>query len=458
MLIRFQGPMGTYKAFPAATIINSWALIEEGKKPQISPGEFAGKIVLIGGSAPGIKDLRPSLFNPDCPGVEIHAAALDTLIQGDFMRPSSGFVLYALGLIFAIITGIATSVQRKIWRIVLFFLICLALPAASSILAFLSGYWLEFVAPELAVVFSFIGASLINYSVEGKQRRFIKNIFRFYLSPDVIERMLKNPGLLKLGGEKREVSSFFSDVAGFTSISEGLSPEELVNLLNSYLSEMTNIILSSGGTLDKYEGDAIIAFWNAPLDQPDHALRACRAAMHCQRRLEEVRSDFQSRFGHEIRMRIGVNSGPAVVGNMGSAKRFDYTAMGDTINLASRLEGACKQYGVPILIGELTYEKVKDEIFCREVDLIRVIGKKKPVRVFEAIAERSELSPAEEERIKSFHSGLEAYRHQDWAKALSVFQSLPDDRLVQTYITRISNFQSSSPPESWDGVYELKHK
>lgn len=458
MILRFHGPTGTYETYSAAAIINSYAQIAEGLTPQIPPEEFAGKTVFVGASAPGLYDLRPSPLSAVCPGVEIMSTALDNILHEDFIRQSPKVVvlLFVFGL--ALLTGLGTTWLQKLWQIGLVAIICLSLPVAAVTIAFLKGYWLECVAPEFSVLLSFIGASLLNYQFEGKRRRFIKNVFRHYLSPHVIEQIIENPDLLRLGGEKREITSFFSDVTGFTTISESLQPEDLVTLLNEYLSEMTETILSSGGTLDKYEGDAIIAFWNAPLDQPDHALRACRAALECQRRLEELRPHFQEHYGHELQMRIGVNTGQAVVGNMGSRERFDYTAMGDTVNLASRLEGACKQYRVPILIGEETFEKVKDLLVAKEVDLIRVVGRRRPVRIFQVLAEKGELSYSELERIEPFEQALKIYREGDWEKALSLFQKMENDMLAQIYVARCQRLIESGSKEEWTGVFELKEK
>lgn len=458
MIIRYHGPAGTYETYSAAAIINSWAQMDEGKTPQIDPKEFAGKIVLLGTNAPGLLDLRPTPFSPICSGTEIQAAALDNLLHKDFIRITPLAVLFLYLLVLALLTAVGISFSMKIWKIAIFFALLLALPAAASALAFRGGYWLDFAVPEAAVLASFIGAALLNYSHEGRQRRFIKNVFRHYLSPDVIERILQNPSMLDLGGERREISAFFSDVAGFTSISEKLSPEELVELLNAYLSEMTDIILSLGGTLDKYEGDAMIAFWNAPLDQPDHALRACRAALRCQKRLAELRPEFKRRFGSEVFARIGVHSGPAVVGNMGSEKRFDYTAMGDTMNLASRLEGACKQYKVATLIGEPTRDMVKAAIVTREIDMIRVVGKKTPVRVFEPVGEREETASGEIEKAALFERGLEAYRNRDWDGAVETFRKLGEDVPAGIYVRRCLAFKQSPPPPDWDGVFELGEK
>jgi adenylate cyclase len=458
MIIKYHGPTGTYKSYSAAAIINSYAQLQEGMSPQIPPEAFKGKIVFIGGSAPGILDLRPTPFSPVCPGVEILATALDNLLNKDFIRIPSPLILFFFIALLSLVTAIGSSIIKKIWMTIPFIVFCLGLLVGAAMLAFGWGYWLEFVAPCFAVLLSFTTAMVLNYSFEGRQKRFIKTVFRHYLSPDVIERVLDDPSLLRLGGEKRTITSFFSDVAGFTSISESLSPEELVHLLNDFLSEMTDIILSSGGTLDKYEGDAIIAFWNAPLDQPDHAIRACLAALDCQKRLEELRPEFIKKSGHELFMRIGLNSGPAVVGNMGSHSRFDYTAMGDTINMASRLEGACKQYSIPILIGDNTYQMAKDAVSAREVDLIRVVGKSKPERVYQILEEKSQASPDLEEMIETFHRALDLYRNKKWDDAMNLFNSIKDDKLSAVYIARVQQLKLKPPPDDWDCVYDLKSK
>jgi adenylate cyclase len=458
MIIRYHGPPGTYKRYSIASIVNSWALMEEGQKPQVLPSEFAGKTVFIGSNAPGLLDNRPTPLSGVSPGVEIHATVLDNILRKDFLRLTPGAVFLCFLLLVSLATAIGASFLQKIWQLVVLFVVLLAVPCVAVWLAFRAGQWLAFVVPEFAVVSGFIAAGLLNYSVEGKQRRFIKTVFKHYLSPDVIERVIENPALLRLGGEKREVSSFFSDVAGFTTISEALNPEELVDLLNEYLSEMTEIILSSGGTLDKYEGDAIIAFWNAPLEQPDHALRACRAALRCQSRLAELQPRFLEKYGRAIAMRIGLNSGPAVVGNMGSSRRFDYTAMGDTINLAARLEGACKQYGIHILIGEETYRHVRSEVRGREVDVIRVVGKTKPVAVYEIREGDGKAKADEAANWTLYAEAREAYKNREWDKAAELFGRLEDDPVSSLYRQRCLNLKQSPPPPEWDGSFTLKAK
>lgn len=458
MVIRYYGPTGTYQSYSVAAIINSFAQMEEGREPQVSPEFFKDKIILVGASAPGLLDLRPTPISAVCPGAEIQATVIDNLLKGDFIHLLSPVVVLLLIAFLALFVGIFTSLMTKVWKIIVASVFFFALPAILSVISLLNGYWLDFVGPEFAVLLSFIAANILNYGFEGRERRFIKNVFRHYLSPDVIERIIEDPSLLQLGGKRRDITSFFSDLAGFTSISEALSPEDLVRLLNAYLSEMTEIILDSGGTLDKYEGDAIIAFWNAPLDHDDHATRACLAALRCQQRLDELRPEFQDQYGHSLHMRIGVNSGPAVVGNMGSHRRFDYTAMGDTINLAARLEGAGKQYRVSILIGENTYNLAKESVIAREVDVIRVMGKEKPVKVYELIGERGHVTEEQFERIKTFHDALKLYRDQKWDEALHLFQRYEDDTLAEVYVDRTKRLKENPPAADWTGIFDLTKK
>ncbi len=458
MIIRYHGPSGVYTRYSAAGVIDSYARAQAGGTPQIPPESFENKIVLVGANAPGILDLRPTPFSPVFPGVEIQAAALDNLLNEDAVKraPFLLSALFMLLLSFGISVGAA--LLSRLWTLGALVLTGLLIPAGAAVWAFFSGMWLDFTAPLFAAALAFTMAVFINYRVEGRQKKFIRQVFNHYLSGHVIERIMADPGLLKLGGEQREVSSFFSDVAGFTSISEGLSPEELVRMLNRYLSEMSDIILASGGTLDKYEGDAIIAFWNAPLDQPDHALLACRSALACQKRLEELRPEFAETFGHNITARIGINSGPAVVGNMGSQTRFDYTAMGDTINLASRLEGACKAYGISTLIGEKTQTQVKEKILTREIDIIKVVGKSRPIRVYELIGIRNEVNVRTKREMELFEEALDFYRNRKWTQAEDAFQALPNDAAAVLYLQRVQRLKRNPPPDDWDGVFELKAK
>lgn len=458
MVLRFFGPSGTYKNYSMASLISSWVQIENGEPPQVQPEEFIDKIVFLATNAPGLLDLRPTPISSVTPGVEIQATALDNLLQGKAIGFPPKFFSSILILFFGLISGLAVSYISRISWMALWLIFSLFGPWLIGALAFQQGFWLEIVPPELSTLIAFILAALLNYSFEGRERRFIKNVFRHYLSPHIIDRIIANPSLLRLGGEEREISSFFSDVAGFSRVAEKLSPGELVRWLNEYLSVMTDVILEEGGTLDKYEGDAIIAFWNAPMDQPDHALRACRAALRCQQELLRLNPELQKIGGHPVRMRIGINSGRAVVGNMGSKKRFDYTAMGDTVNLASRLEGAGKFYGVSILISESTFHQAGDQLIVRPVDVVRVVGKTQPVRIYELLALKPDFPLEKIEWLQIFNEAWRSYQNRDFVQALKLFSSLPEDDLIRLYLRRCQEFLTSPPPSDWDGVFVLKEK
>jgi adenylate cyclase len=458
MIIRFWGPAKTYRDYAAAAVINSYAQIQDGRTPQIPAGEFAGKIVLVGLNAVGLLDIKASPLSGVIPGVEIQAAALDTILSRRMIRVPDRGPTWIYIAVLGLLAGLVVSVLRKTAANTAAFAGFFLLPAVGAVAAFRAGFWLDFVAPEAAVLFALIGASLLNYSVEGREKRFLKGAFHHYLSPAVIDRILEDPGRLRLGGEQREITSFFSDVAGFTSISESLGPTELVALLNEYLTEMTDLILDSGGTLDKYEGDAIIAFWNAPIDEPDHALRACRTALACQARLAAIGPELERKFGRTLRMRIGLNTGSAVIGNMGSARRFDYTAIGDTINLAARLESAGKQYGVNLLAGEATIEKAGAAFIAREVDRIRVVGKSKPVRIFELIGETGCVSEPTLRRLDAYNRGWTLFRARSFAEAGNVFSGIEDDPVSALHAGRCRAFAAAPPPDDWDFVFDLKTK
>lgn len=456
--LRFFGGTGTYTAYSAAGVINSYAQTLEGRKPQVPPGEFSGKTVLIGLSAVGLHDIKASPLSGVVPGVEIHAAAVDSIVNGHAFRFPGRPAAWIYIALLALAAGIVLSALKKTAAQTAAVVVFLLLPAALSAGAFSARYWLDFAAPEAAVLFTLVGAAVLNYAVEGRERRFLKGVFHHYLSPAVIDRILEDPGRLKLGGEEREITSFFSDIAGFTTISEALGPAGLVALLNEYLTEMTDLILDSGGTLDKYEGDAMIAFWNAPLDLPDHALRAARTALACQARLAEIGPDLEKKFGRRISARIGLNTGPAIVGNMGSARRFDYTAIGDTINLAARLESAGKQYGLNLLAGEATVIKAGDALVVREIDLVRVVGKTKPVRIYELVGEAGRVSGETLERLDRFARGLALFRGRSFSDAEFEFAGLDGDPVAALYAERSRRLAVTPLPEDWDFVTSLQSK
>lgn len=454
-ILRFRGPSGVYETFSAAAVIQSELRLREGKPPAIEdPSSFKDSYVFFGFSAPGLFDLRPTPISHVYPGVAIYATMLDNLLSDDFLRKPPDSLVILCALLSALLGGIAVVRCTKVWHSTLYFALLLPTPGVLGFAAYELGYWWPVVLSETALALALVAAVVLNYATEGRQKAFIKKAFKYYLSPAVIERILEDPSQLKLGGERRELTILFSDLQGFSSISERLDPQALTSLLNDYLSDMTEIILDEGGTLDKYEGDAIIAFWNAPVAQSDHAVRACRAAIRCQRKLRERRDEFLRRTGALMHARIGINTGEVVVGNMGSRNRFDYTVLGDAANLASRLEGANKAFGTPIMIAETTFLQTKGELVCREIGLLRVVGRKTPVRVYEPTGLSSETDGTEWDEL---HRGLTMCYEGKWAEALGIFEGLPNDPVARIYSERCRTL-AGDPTLSWDGVWSLTEK
>ncbi len=456
-ILRFRGPSGTHRAFSAAAVIQSELRLQAGEEPVIKdPEAFRDCHVIFGFSAPGLFDLRPAPVGGVFSGPEIQATALDNLLGGDFLSEATVPVTVALTFLLALVGAIPMIFSRSAGRSVLFFTLILPLPAALSLAAYARGLGIPLVVLEAAVFLSLLGALVVNYATEGKQKRFIKNAFRQYLSPKVIEQLIAHPESLKLGGERRTLSIFFSDLQGFTSIAEGLDPEELTSLLNEYLSAMTDIIQEEEGTVDKYVGDAIIAFWNAPLEQPDHAERAARSAIRCQARLSELRPAFRKKIGRDLAMRIGLNTGTAIVGNMGSHSRFDYTVLGDAVNLASRLEGINKQFGTWVLASEALRSAVGDVFAAREISRVAVVGRREAVRVFE-LSPREESAPRADAH-RAFAAGLEDFYAGRFSEAIGKFQPIAEiDPAAAAYLRKCRAL-SEHPPEGWEGVWTATEK
>jgi adenylate cyclase len=330
--------------------------------------------------------------------------------------------------------------------------------------------WTSFIYVVYVTAAVWGAVTLFRFLVSDRDQRFIKSAFKQYLSPEVIEHLTEHPEWLKLGGERREMTAMFSDVAKFSTISEKLEPEELVKLLNLYLTDMSNIIMRFGGTVDKYEGDAIVAFFGAPVHYEDHASRAALVAIEMQKSLVANREKWKAEFGDkwqrfklpELLMRVGINSGPIVVGNMGSENHFNYTIMGNSVNLASRLEGANKNWGTFNCCSEMSWEGCKEAIEGRELDLIRVIGIAKPVRVYEMVARKGELPEDQFKAFRIFEKGLTLYREQKWDDAIkhfaAVMKVIPGDPPSKVFTARCIEFKENPPGADWDGVFVASEK
>lgn len=457
-ILNFRGPSGTHKAYNAASVIQSELRLRNGEKPSIDNlEEFKDTYVLFGFSAPGLFDLRPTPVSGVYPGVEISATMLDNMLVNDFIKPVSAVPVIALILLIALLAGVATSWASGISRSIMVYAFFICVPVILSFIAYKYGFWLPLVVQEAGVVVTLFSAGLIYYTTEGRQKMFIKNAFKQYLSPAVIEQIIMHPERLKLGGERRMLSIFFSDLEGFTGISEGLDPEALTNLLNVYLSAMTDIIHEEGGTVDKYEGDAIIAFWNAPLEQADHAVRCVTAALRCQDRLAQMRPDFRKKLGKDLNMRIGINTGLAVVGNMGSHSRFDYTMIGDAVNLAARLEGINKQFGTYTMISQTSMEQMAGAFPVREVSRVAVVGRSEPVVVYEPYLPGT-IDESKQAALDRFAEALDLFYKGDFKGAQAIFSDLAgEDAVSRAYVNKCSEL-IKNPPSEWQGVWVITTK
>ena len=462
LLLKFRGPSRSFKRFSAANVIQSEVRLQHGKAPFYQPEDFAGKWVLLGFTAPGLYDLKPSPLAPTFPGVELLATLLDNLLQGDFLRIAPSWLIWLWGLLLAGGVTLAILFSARLIVTLAAPALLLGLHGAVSFLAFRAGWWADPVVPSVALGLAFALAASYSYATEGRQKLAIRRMFAQYMSEKVITHLMAHPERLKLGGERRHLTLFFSDLAGFTSLSEGLKPEKVVALLNDYLSRMTDIILDEEGTVDKFEGDAIMAFWGAPLPQEDQALRACRAALRQQAALAELNQHFADLGLPPLAMRIGLHTGEAVVGNLGSQKRFDYTAIGDTVNLASRLEGLNKFYGTSILASETTRQECGNGVQFREVDLVAVKGRETPVAVYQPLGLPVDLDASEATHSQKFAKALDLYRQGKFSEAGALFQHIlgenPQDGPARVFRDRCQQFQGSPPPPDWGGVFRPDQK
>ncbi len=455
MMVNYRGPARTY-------LYVSFADAALGK---FAPGTFKNKIVLVGASATGIGDLRATPYGGlDFPGVEIHANMIDNILNQSFLVKGVKQALWDVGfiLLFGIPLGLWLAVVQPRWMVLGFVLLA---PFTWIVYeAFLDGWWLNFTVPAIFTLIPNVSlVGLYRVLVEEQEKRRVRGAFQQYVSPEVIRRLLTDPQRVK--PRKTEVSVLFSDIRGFTTISESLDAQELAELLNGYLTEMTRIIFKHQGTLDKYIGDAVMAIWGAPFDEPGHARRCAEAAINMLARLREMQADWRARGKPVLDIGIGINTGIASVGNMGSALRYGYTAMGDAVNLASRLEGLNKEYGTHIIVSESTRVALQNErTLVRELDLIRVKGKMKPVMIYEVLGVEADGEKYNEsvELIELFGRGQEAYRQRSWAIARKIFddvlQRWPGDGPSRVFSARCTEFLGEEPGADWDGVYVMRHK
>jgi len=440
---------------------------------------IAGNMVLVGTSATGLEDYRAVPIGIQMPGVEIHTQILENILTDEYLkRPSISFLIeFTLALLAGLLMIALVSRLGGVKSSIGFIILIGSLFAYSWWNFSSNQFLLDATYPIIVTSLLFIFMTTANYILEEQQKQRIRSAFGQYLSPTLVDQLTENPDKLVLGGEMRELTILFSDIRGFTTISEQYSddPTGLTKLMNDVLTQLTKPILNHYGTIDKYLGDAVMAFWNAPIDEEDHAYQACASALRMIEKIHEMNkyhhekstrnSDYKL---HEINIGIGINTGQCVVGNMGSETRFDYTALGDAVNIASRLEGQSKPYGVPIVIGQNTEQFVKDRLAVFEIDLIRVVGKKDALHIY-ALAGFEEMAKSEDFiAFKALNASmLSSYRLQDWQSAhdalgmmdtLNQKLQLPLNDYLFIYQTRIEEFRLNTPGQYWDGVYDASSK
>ena len=435
-----------------------------GKKTiLLSPLDLADKVLYVGLTATGTHDFNPMPYSARYPMVGLHANATNTILTRQFIHVVPNWACFLIILGCVVPTVLLVPRLHPIAGAAFMVVLIAGHVFACGQLFNRSGLWVPMTAPVSGVAVTYLAVIVHKFLGEQVAKRKVRSAFSTYMTPSVVNQVLKNPDMLRLGGERRVMTVYFSDLTGFTAISEKSSPEELVTLLNEYFEGMTNVIFRYGGTLDKFEGDAVMAFWGAPTPQEDHSYLCCCAALDSLAYLEDVlQPKWLAEGKPRLTMRAGINTGQMIVGNMGSRTRMDYTVMGDSVNLAARLEAANKTYGTWIMMSEFTREQVIGRIESRELDLLRVKGKQKPVRVYQVLARDGELAPEREKLVHAYNEGLRLYKEREWEAGIEAFQKAlvvdNTDGPTKTYLERCRTYLAEPPPADWDGVWVLTTK
>ena len=455
MLINYLGPPKTFPQYSISDIL-------QGRVPE---GSFKDAIVLIGATAEGIYDSRNTPFSTVHPGLEVHANIAENILSQSYLNIPKRADIYnliailAIGIMVGMVLPRLNALKGALFAVMLFGLYIVA----NSWLFSSTGLWLNMVYPLLVLLITYVAITVYRYFTEERQRKEIKSAFSRYASKRVIDQMLNHPDQLKLGGEIRPITVLFCDLAGFTSYSEIYTPNAMIDILGEYFNEMTEQVFAFEGLLKEYVGDELMAIFGAPLTQEDHAKRACLTALAMRDKLKSLRRAWEEMERPQLTARTGVNSGNMLVGNIGSKYRFSYGALGDDVNLGSRLEGLNKQYGTEILIGENTADLIKEQFRLRKMDYVRVKGKEKPVRVYELLGVAGiQFSEDRERQLQIYTEGFEAYQSQRWAVAYEIFQSgkelYPRDKSFQTMTIRCRIYRDDPPKGEWDGAFRERRK
>ena len=424
LVLRFYRGKQPFPTISASAVLGSYLDREAGRKPAIPPDYFRGKKVFLGLTAAGLYDLKPIAVSAVSTGVLVHATTLDNLLHRNYLRQLE--VVWVAVFMFALSLTACWFIltHNSLLSNLAFFSVASAVTVALPASLFYNCLYLQFIPLLLAFFLSTTATAAFSYATEGKERRFVRRAFAQYMDETIVAHLLKNPDLIKPGGQRRRVTVFFADIAGFTSISEKLAPEETARILHTILNGFTEVVIANRGVIDKYIGDCVMAFWGAPLDSAEDECNACRAALQCMATLEEINRGFAAEGYGNISMRIGIHSGDAIVGNLGSDRLFDYTVVGDTVNLASRLEGANKQFATRIMVSEATLQRTAGEFLSRELGLIEVKGKSQPVRIYELVSASAGATREQMELVRSYGEAYDLFRNGCWGEAAARFAAL----------------------------------
>jgi adenylate cyclase len=481
MLINFIGPPNSVSAYSYAYVVDDstnfigdWDMDEF--ETLMSEGRFKDKIVFVGSMIPEDQDLYPTSFRQSQAdssgvssetanrtfGVEVHAHAAKTLLEGNFIKEVPRNLQYLWTALLALILVVAVPKLRFLTGALVAVVLAGVSLYASWYMFSKHGMWLWAATPLVSTGLAYAGTSGVLFFTEEQEKARIRGMFSQYVASSVVDQLIEKPELMALGGAERVCSVLFTDVVGFSGVSEKITPTQLVALLNEYLTEMTEIVVEEGGIVDKYVGDLIMAEFGVPIPMDNHAEACCRASLRMRQRLAELRDKWKSEGKPELEARIGINTGIMLVGNLGSKRIMDYTVMGDNVNLASRLEGTNKEYGTVVMVSEATYAEIKDKFVCRELDSLRVKGRAKGVAVYELIETNETGVPQERRELNEAYAGaLALYRAQRFQEAKAAFSAIYErhhDYASKMFAKRCEEYIASPPPADWDGVYTMTTK
>nr|WP_242589063.1 adenylate/guanylate cyclase domain-containing protein [Corallococcus macrosporus] len=459
----YGGPLEErFKTVLLFDVLDDWIRRSKGREPGLAADTFRDKVVVIGGTAVGLNDIKATPFSPMQPGLVKQATVVDTLLSGAFITRAPEGVDLGLTFLVALVSAVLLMTARwtmleVVWPLAL----VQGLFVLTGLLLKTTHTHVLMAMPALAGVGASVGALAFNHLVANRETQFIRQAFHRFMEPKLVEQMIRSRQLPRLDGENKEITAFFSDIRGFSTFSERFKedPRQLVRILNTYLTAVSGALLREGGCLDKYIGDAVVCLFGAPMAQEDHAVRACRGALAAKAAVEALRVDFREKGFPDVYTRIGVNSAVNFVGNFGSDQLFSYTAIGDGMNLAARLEGANKAYGSVIMIGPRTYELAREHIEVRELDRVRVAGKTEAVTVYELLALRGQLDASTRQTVARYHQALGLYREARFAEAAAVLEAeaarSPEDGPTGKLLERCREYLESLP-ENFDGVANLE--